>query len=151
MCKVWVGVGRGQRNKVTKYGEGPRRVQCPWAPNVLATPLRCFLLSTSSCRSQHSYKYQQPFSTDYGYSYYPRAIRVWNQHPASAVNAPSLETLTVGSSSSHQGDASATKPKKSLNYSSHPHQHIFVYSPIFTHLLSFLFVIVTLGFCCTGW
>ena len=28
--------GRGQRNKVTKYGEGPR---CPWAPNVLATPL----------------------------------------------------------------------------------------------------------------
>ena len=31
--------GRGQRNKVMKYGEGPRRVRCPWAPNVLATPL----------------------------------------------------------------------------------------------------------------
>ena len=31
---------RGQRNKVMKYGEGPRRVRCPWAPNVLATPLR---------------------------------------------------------------------------------------------------------------
>ena len=22
-----------------KYGKGPRRVRCPWAPNVLATPL----------------------------------------------------------------------------------------------------------------
>ena len=32
-------VGRGQRNKVMKYGEGPRRVSCPWVPNVLATPL----------------------------------------------------------------------------------------------------------------
>ena len=31
--------GRGQRNKVMKYREGPRRVICPWAPNVLATPL----------------------------------------------------------------------------------------------------------------
>ena len=37
--------GRGQRNKVMKYGEGPQRVRCPWAPNVLATPLliRLFL------------------------------------------------------------------------------------------------------------
>ena len=32
-------MGEGQRNKVMKYGEGPRRVRCPWAPNVLATPL----------------------------------------------------------------------------------------------------------------
>ena len=31
--------GVGQRNKLMKYGEGPRRVLCPWAPNVLATPL----------------------------------------------------------------------------------------------------------------
>ena len=31
--------GRGQRNKVMKYGEGPRRVRCPWAQNDLATPL----------------------------------------------------------------------------------------------------------------
>ena len=33
--------GRGQRNKVMKYGEGSQRVRCPWAPNVLATPLVC--------------------------------------------------------------------------------------------------------------
>ena len=26
-------------NKDMKYGEGPRRIRCPWAPNVLATPL----------------------------------------------------------------------------------------------------------------
>ena len=32
-------VGRGQRNKVIMYGEGPRGVRCPWAPNVLVTPL----------------------------------------------------------------------------------------------------------------
>ena len=32
-------MGKGQRNKVMKYGEGPQRVGCPWAPNVLATPL----------------------------------------------------------------------------------------------------------------
>ena len=31
--------GRGQRNKVMKYGEGPQRVRRPWAPSVLATPL----------------------------------------------------------------------------------------------------------------
>ena len=30
---------RGQRNKVTKYGEGPLRVHRPWAPSILATPL----------------------------------------------------------------------------------------------------------------
>ena len=28
-----------QRNKVMKYGKRPRRIRCPWAPNVLATPL----------------------------------------------------------------------------------------------------------------
>ena len=31
--------GSGQRIRVMKYGKGPRRVPCPWAPNVLATPL----------------------------------------------------------------------------------------------------------------
>ena len=32
-------MGRDQRNKVMKYGEGPQRVRFPWAPNVLAKPL----------------------------------------------------------------------------------------------------------------
>ena len=31
--------GRGKRNKVIKYGQGPRRVRRPWALRVLATPL----------------------------------------------------------------------------------------------------------------
>ena len=53
------------------------------------------MLSTSTCRSQHSYKYQQlPSNVDaYGYSFYPRAIRIWNLLPASSVNAPSVETF----------------------------------------------------------
>ena len=42
--------------------------------------------------------------------------------------------LQVGSSSSHQGNASTTKPKKSLSYSSLLHQHISVYTPIFWHI-----------------
>ena len=39
MQSVSWGVWRGQRKEVMKYGEGPRGVCCPWAPNVLATPL----------------------------------------------------------------------------------------------------------------
>ena len=53
----------------------------------------CFLLSTY--HSKHSYKYQHPSSNvdAYRYSYYPRPIHIWKQLPASAVNAPSLETF----------------------------------------------------------
>ena len=42
VCKVWVGVYGGVKGiMLWSMGRGPvvRRVCCPWAPNVLATPL----------------------------------------------------------------------------------------------------------------
>jgi hypothetical protein len=48
--------------------------------------------SSHRTRSHHNLKYQQPSSTvdAYGYSFYPRTIRIWNKLPATAVNAPSI-------------------------------------------------------------
>jgi hypothetical protein len=53
-------------------------------------------LATTSSR-KHNLRYQQPNSNvdAYGYSYYPRAIRIWNRLPATAVNAPSVPAFRL--------------------------------------------------------
>ena len=37
--------GRGKGIRLRSMEEGPRIVRCPWAPNVLATPLDDFSLA----------------------------------------------------------------------------------------------------------
>ncbi|XP_072043010.1 uncharacterized protein [Amphiura filiformis] len=62
--------------------------------NLVYIQLPSYLqISTTASRTQHGFNYQQPSSNVdvYGYSYYPRAVCIWNKLPISAVSVPSAE------------------------------------------------------------